>query len=95
MLHACAYNVGSNYCFVIVLSIFDSHMHHKLDITILQEAVAQGITILQEAVTQIHNYFQFHHSYCSELSSLGQRSLITTEILTWIIKVKAQVSVYE
>ena len=60
MLDACVYNVGSNYRFVIVLSIFDTYMHHKLDVTILQQ---KGI--------QLHNYFQFryfHQSYCSEFS---------------------------
>ena len=50
------------------------HMYHKHD-----------VTILQQTCTQLHNYFQssqFYQPYlhCSELSSLGQRSLITTII---------------
>ena len=62
---------------VIVLSIFDIHLHHKLDVIILQQKY-NFIAISNPASSSNPN--------CSELSYLGQRSLITTLNLTCIIK---------
>ena len=61
-------NVGSNYRFVIVVPIFGIHMYHKQ----------------QYYSRQVHNFIATSNPasstdhICSELSSLGQRSLITT-----------------
>ena len=46
MQHISEHNVGSNYRFVIVVSIFDIQMHHKLN-----------VTVLQQKGTQLHSYF--------------------------------------
>ena len=58
--------------FLIMLSILDIHLHHKLDVTILQQKeynfIASSTSI--PASSTNHN--------CSDLSFLGQRSQITT-----------------
>ena len=50
---------------MIVLFIFDIHLHHKLDTIILQQKYFIATS-------------SSSNPNCSELSSLGQRSLITT-----------------
>ena len=47
--------VVTNYRFVMVLSIFDIHMHHKLDVTILERKGYNFITTSNPAITFVAN----------------------------------------